>query len=173
MSPRLQSESTIPPEQARAGYREQAEILAESGVDLLMLEMIRDRDQASYAIEAAVSTGLPVWVGFSCKLSDDRAQLLLLNDGNDKFGEALDSLMAIGGSLVSVMHTEVEDTAPALEVVRERWNGPVGAYPHSETFVDVEQAALAGGPRLAGGPLTGHYLLSTPSKALAIGKEND
>ena len=135
MSPRLQSELMPTAEQARASYREQAEILAEAGVDLLMLEMLRDREQAPYAIEAAGSTGLPVWVGFSCKLSDDRAEVLLLNEGNDSFGEALESLTAIGGSLVSVMHTDVEDTVPALEVVRERWNGPMGAYPHSGTFV--------------------------------------
>ena len=39
--------------------------------------------------------------------------------------------MALGGSLVAVMHTEVQHTVPALEVVQEHWPGPVGVYPHS------------------------------------------
>ena len=135
MRPGNHSELMPSGEQARANYREQAEILAEAGVDLLMLEMLSDYKQSSYVIEGAISTGLPTWVGFSCKLSDDRSEVLLLGQGDDGFGEALDSLMAIGGSLVSVMHTEVEDTGPALEVVREHWDGPVGAYPHAGTFV--------------------------------------
>ena len=36
--------------------------------------------------------------------------------------------------MVSVMHTRVEDTTPALEVVRQHWKGPVGSYPHSGEF---------------------------------------
>jgi S-methylmethionine-dependent homocysteine/selenocysteine methylase len=43
--------------------------------------------------------------------------------------------MPLGGSLVSVMHTEVKDTVPALRVVREHWNGPLGVYAHSGDFV--------------------------------------
>ena len=50
-----------PPEaQARANYREQAEVLAEAGVDLIALEMLRDIEQATYAVDAAATTGLPV-----------------------------------------------------------------------------------------------------------------
>ena len=54
-------------EKARANYREQAEVLAESGADVIALEMMRDIEQTTYALEAAVTVGLPVWVGFSCK----------------------------------------------------------------------------------------------------------
>jgi S-methylmethionine-dependent homocysteine/selenocysteine methylase len=44
-------------EKARANYREQAEVLAESGVDVIALEMMRDLEQTTYALEAAVDTG--------------------------------------------------------------------------------------------------------------------
>jgi homocysteine S-methyltransferase len=54
-------------EKARDNHREQAEVLAESGADVIVLEMMRDLQQTSYAMEAAVATGLPVWVSFSCK----------------------------------------------------------------------------------------------------------
>ena len=36
---------------------------------------------------------------------------------------------------MSVMHTEIEDTAPALRVVREHWDGPLRAYANSGEFI--------------------------------------
>ncbi|CAN5544334.1 homocysteine S-methyltransferase family protein [soil metagenome] len=118
---------------ARANYREQAEVLAESGVDLIALEMMRDLEQAGYAVEAAAETGLPIWIGFSCKRLEDGT--VVLWDGHDTLAEALDELTQRRISLVSVMHTLVEDTVPALREVVGRWEGPVGAYPHSGKFV--------------------------------------
>jgi S-methylmethionine-dependent homocysteine/selenocysteine methylase len=63
-------------EEARENYREQAEVLAESGADVIVLEMMRDLEHTSYAMEAAVATGLPVWVGFSCKTTDESTLVL-------------------------------------------------------------------------------------------------
>ena len=129
--------SGIPPEfmpsgeGAKALYAEQAQLLAQAGVDLIALEMMLDVEQTRYAIEAAISTGLPVWVGFSCKPSEDGEEVLLLHSQGETFGEALPELLAVGGSLMSVMHTEVQDVAPALEVLKQHWTGPIGAYPHS------------------------------------------
>jgi S-methylmethionine-dependent homocysteine/selenocysteine methylase len=60
-------------EKARANYLEQAEVLAESGVDVIALEMMRDLEQTTYALEAAVGTRATVWVGYSCKTTT-RAQ---------------------------------------------------------------------------------------------------
>ena len=58
-------------ERARTNYREQADVLAESGIDVIALEMMRDVEQTTYAVEAAASTGLPLWIGFSCKTTDE------------------------------------------------------------------------------------------------------
>src|SRR5437867_5018253 len=59
--------NTPPLESARRSYTEQAQLLAEAGVDLLLLEMMRDIDYSRLAVECAVATGLPVWIGFTCK----------------------------------------------------------------------------------------------------------
>jgi S-methylmethionine-dependent homocysteine/selenocysteine methylase len=48
---------------------------------------------------------------------------------------ALDPILSLGGSLVSVMHTESEHVAAALAVVKRHWSGPLGAYGHSGRFV--------------------------------------
>lgn len=118
---------------ARANYREQAEVLAESGVDLIALEMMRDLEQSVYAVEAARETGLPVWIGFSCKRPGDGT--IVLWDGHDTLSEAVAELSPRGVSLISVMHTLVQDMVPALREVAKRWDGPIGAYPHSGKFI--------------------------------------
>jgi S-methylmethionine-dependent homocysteine/selenocysteine methylase len=152
-------------ERARANYREQAEVLAESGVDVLALEMMRDLEQTTYAVEAAVATGLPIWLGFSCKTTDEGT--VVLWNGDHTLVEALEHIPPLGASLISIMHTLTEDTPPALREVTSRWSGPIGAYPHSgefvmphwqfidmispEDFVNEAQQWLDMGARLIGG----------------------
>ena len=118
------------PALARAHYQEQAQQMVGLGVELLVLEMMQDAEYAGYAIEAAAETGLPVWVGFSCKVEDGTAMLLEGAPGSSFAGD-LPSLMAHGGDVLGVMHTEVADTTPALQVVLDNWSGPLAAYPHS------------------------------------------
>ncbi len=120
-------------ERARASYREQAEVLAESGADVIALEMMRDLEQTTYAVEAAVATGLSVWVGFSCKTTDEGT--VVLWDGEYTLVEALGMIPSLGASLVSIMHTLTEDTPAALREVSKCWSGPVGVYPHSGKFI--------------------------------------
>ena len=120
-------------EKARANYREQAAVLAETGVDVVALEMMRDIEQTTYALEAAVATGLPVWIGFSCKTTDEGT--VMLWDGDHTLAEALEQVPPLGASLVSVMHTLTEDTPAALSEMTGRWSGPIGAYPHSGEFI--------------------------------------
>ena len=48
------------------------------------------------------------------------------------FEEVLDSGEVPGhGDVVIVMHSEVEYILPSLEVMKEKWDGPIGAYAHS------------------------------------------
>lgn len=58
-------------EHVAASYRELAETLAEAGVDVIIAEMMRDIENASIVIEAAVATGLPVWIGYSAMMADN------------------------------------------------------------------------------------------------------
>lgn len=130
--PRLDYSSNPDGQQARDNYAEQAETLAEAGVDLIALEMMRDLEHTGYAVEAAVATGLPVWVGFSCKQDEDGT--LVLWSGRGTLGEALGNLPLQDVSLISMMHTQIEDTVPALREIKEHWGGPLAAYPHRGEF---------------------------------------
>ena len=131
----LDRRQSVPPDdQFEAGYREQAELLAEAGADLLVLEMMDDIKYTSIALKAALATGLPTLVGFSCELPGDRSTVMLLK-GAETLGRGIEAVMPLGGSLVAVMHSTTEDIEPALRVVKESWEGPVGAYAHSKVGV--------------------------------------
>ncbi len=116
------------------GYRAQAEIIADAGVELVMLEMMRDVTQTRLCLEAALETGLPVWLGFSVERSPDGE--LWLFGSQTPFKEALDRVLDGAGTpqAVGVMHSEIELTPDALQLVREAWDGPVYAYPHHGVF---------------------------------------
>lgn len=116
------------------GFREQAEILAEAGADLLIMEMMWDVKYSAPAIRAAVATGLPVWVGFCCRLEDDEV-MMFSEKYHGTLTSVLDALIPVGGSVANIMHTEASDVMPALSMLKRRWTGPVGVYAHSGRFV--------------------------------------
>jgi len=122
-----------------ASYREQAELLAEAGVDLIALEMMYSAEHVAPAIRATLSTGLPIWVGFSCQVTADGTVQLL--DGSSlatglRQSLALLAPRSLGRVAVTVMHTLTEDIAAALEIVRQHWSGPTGVYAHSGEWID-------------------------------------
>jgi S-methylmethionine-dependent homocysteine/selenocysteine methylase len=121
------------PAAERASYREQADLLAEAGCDLLALEMLRDIDQAGTIVEAAAATGLPVWAGFTCRLdADGRTVLLQGRDAQRPLRDCLGPVLAAGlCATVAIMHSDLAATERALDIVFERWTGPVVCYPES------------------------------------------
>ena len=130
-----------PVERLEASFREQAEVLAAAGVDLIALEMMGDVQQAAPAIRAAAATGLPLWVGFSCLIGGDG---VIRAYDDSPFSTALAEDLAVladlphGDVAVTVMHTLTEETAPALELVGRHWSGVTGAYAHCGRWADPE-----------------------------------
>ncbi len=113
--------------------KRKADGLAAAGCDLIMMEMMRDLDYSLWATEAAVATGLPVWVGVSTERRPDGT---LAGFGRQDWAlkDIISALMVTGAQVCSVMHTSPNDTDDALIIVRELWNGPLGAYPESGYF---------------------------------------
>ena len=135
--------------EARALMRRKAESMAETGVDLIMMEMMRDTDYSLWATEAAVATGLPVWVGISTEPREDK-RLTGFARPDCLLEEVVKALAGTGADVISIMHTLPNHVGDALKTVRETWKGPLGAYPESGffkmpdwQFVDIiEPAAL-------------------------------
>jgi len=96
------------------------------------MEMMRDLDASLTATEAAVTTGLPVWVGMSVERVDGA---LLSHDNHQRtLAEMTRGLMAGGAQVALVMHNEMSTTDEALRIIRSEWDGPIGAYPESGYF---------------------------------------
>lgn len=146
------SVSCVPWSEAPAGstlgddYARQVDLLAQSGVDLIALEMVIDEQRGGAALEAALASGLPVWVGFSMRSADNSSETL---PSVDEVRVIADRLLVAGVDAVNVMHTDVVDATDGLSMIQTVWDGPLGVYPHhgvwSEpnwTYVDMEPDVL-------------------------------
>ncbi len=118
---------------ARELMRRKAESMADTGVDLIMMEMMRDADYSLWATEAAVATGLPVWVGISTEPNDD-GKLTGFARPDWPLEDIVKALAATGADVISIMHTLPNHVGAALKIVRETWKGPLGTYPESGFF---------------------------------------
>lgn len=112
-----------------ADFREQAELLAEAGADLIALEMIDARGYGRAALQAAFETGLPAWLGISPVRRDDGTLGTLpeLGDG-DSFEDLLRALVSPAPAAVTVMHADPGLTLDAIEIIRRHFAGPIGVY---------------------------------------------
>ena len=124
---------------AAATYRELADILADAGCELLIAEMMMSPGHAEAVVEAAARTGLPVWVGFSVRVADDDRVMMLYDDsavenspnGRTPLADFAPGVLARGGTVAGIMHSDVEETEPGLNALAAVWDGPLLAYPHS------------------------------------------
>jgi len=135
MPPLTASHEVVVSKHAEASYQELAESLANAGVDLIIAEMMRDIDNATMVIKAAVATGLPVWIGYSTMMAEDGTDVRSLRwknadstTGTHDFATLVKTLSPLGGQAAGIMHTQVGNIGPALEVLGKHWSGPKLAY---------------------------------------------
>jgi S-methylmethionine-dependent homocysteine/selenocysteine methylase len=123
----------FPPERELAAYREAAGLLADAGVDLIALEMMVETTHAAMALEAALETKLPVWLGVGCRKTRE-GKIVSFDHTDLELSVVLDALIPMGPSVVNIMHSEIGAIPEAIALVRERWSGPIGVYPESGYF---------------------------------------
>lgn len=131
-----------------ANLREAAELQAEAGADLLLLEMMSDLEHGGLALKAALATGLPVWVGLSARRRD--GELMSFRDDGPTFATLVRHYAAQPIGALGVMHTSLPDTEDALGILLDQASMPVMAYPEAGyfrspdwQFTEVEPEALA------------------------------
>lgn len=126
-----------PEAEARRLFAAKAEGLAKAGADFIMMEMMRDSDYSVWATEAAVDTGLPVWIGISVELNA-AGELTGFGREDMRLADIIAPLMAAGPDVISIMHSSPNNTTTALPVLREQWDGAMGAYPECGYFAMPE-----------------------------------
>ncbi len=144
--------ASIPADELRAYTDEQADILAESGVDFFLIEqMWADNESRVIASESAKATGLPVWVAFTASTAAD-GQTIMLDVGADRgyvggkkqplwtsnwrtidyemtLSAGIAEVVPLEPDVIGVFHATPADTTPALQVTLDQWSGPVVVYP--------------------------------------------
>jgi S-methylmethionine-dependent homocysteine/selenocysteine methylase len=99
-----------PADEASAEHTEIAALLADAGVDLMLLEAMNTVAETRCAIAAAVRTGLPVWVAFGV---DANGALL----SGESLREAAEVARDMGVEAVLVCGAPPEDVSHGLDVV--------------------------------------------------------
>jgi len=131
--------------QLRDGYARQVELLVEEGADLIALEMVTDGYLGRLAVESALDSGLPVWLGLSMRVpGSDPSEYASLPHVEPEARAVAQACLRDQLDAVNVMHTDIHDVTVAISMLRSLWLGPMGVYPHHGlwarphwTFVDV------------------------------------
>ena len=145
--------ASLSDQELRAYADEQADILAESGIELFIMEnMWADNDSRMIAAEAAIDTGIPVWVGFTASVTPD-GETVRMNFGDERnayssgmgmplwtsswrnvdydmtLAQGVKEVATLNPDAITVFHSRISETTDALQVVLEQWNGTVVLYP--------------------------------------------
>ncbi len=122
------------PDQLATAFGELASLLKEESCDLILMEMMFHPERIELAVQAALNTGLPVWVGMSARRGDDGSVLSVTREADLPFSDVVDLAVQPGIDVAGVMHSESNVVGDALDVVRSRFDGPLMAYPDSGYF---------------------------------------
>lgn len=121
------------PAVAKANFEELAGIFKAREVDMILMEMMSDPMLAKPAIAAALNTGLPVWIGLSCKMNDN-GELTCYSRPELSFDEICADIIDPQAEAVGIMHSSINFVEDAIETIRKYYDGPVMAYPDSGFF---------------------------------------
>ena len=113
--------------EAKALFRRKAFNFKKLGVDLIMMEMMRDGDYSLWACEVAKETGLPLWICISVERVN--GELVGFGRNDQRLADFAPLLASLKPDAMCIMHTSPNDTDEALQILRQSWKGPMGAYP--------------------------------------------
>ena len=122
---------SITAKQSRVNLKEQSDILAEAGVDFMLAECTDSLEQRRWVSEAVASVGLPMWTGFKVHSTADDPAIRTGYRGEEPFEQVLEEIIPMGGSVMTIFHSDVDETDAAISILKECWDGPIAAYPES------------------------------------------
>lgn len=115
-------------ESCLTSYRRQVSVMADSGVDLVLVETASRVHAAKAGAVAAVEAGLPVWTGLVGSPAGTVAS-------GESWTEAVDVLASSGASAVLVNCTSPEAITAGMAELGRQQAVPVGAYGQASAFM--------------------------------------
>ncbi len=109
----------------RALFDRKAETLAKAGCDMIYMERMGGLERSELAVEAAVATGLPVWVELAVERAPD-GSIHGVGSRGWSLEDMAASLMNTDAQACLVNHGDPAVLADALETVKFVWAGAQG-----------------------------------------------
>ena len=106
-------------------YREQVEFFLEKKIDLIILEMVSHPETAKAMIQAAIESGLPIWLGVCAGPVSQNGNVLAYEAKNIYLKDVL-KLISKEVEAVLIMHTEVAYIDDCLKEIKKYFNGVIG-----------------------------------------------
>lgn len=139
--------STLPPldratsfstgTKARDSYYQQANILVDSGCDLLLVEMLINSESAIEALEECCKFDIPIWAGCSAmrdnvsqEIRSFRQEGTLLEVDHEPLSTVLKIVSQHPIERLGIMHSELTVMDDALKELDKHWDGLKFAYSH-------------------------------------------
>ncbi|HXG52747.1 MAG TPA: homocysteine S-methyltransferase family protein [candidate division Zixibacteria bacterium] len=116
-----------PAEQARGEYEEIIRTMAESGVDLILLETLNGVAEAEVALRVVRAAGLPAWVSFVC---DEKGRLF----SGETLAQAVAALEPLEPDVILLNCAPPDDITAGLRELTACRSGPTGAFAHIGRF---------------------------------------
>jgi len=108
--------------------------LKRAGAELILLEMMYEPKRTKLAVDAALSTGLPVWFGMSARRGADGKVKAFHHLEDLPIAGIIKLIPSQGIDAVGVMHTGAEVISDTLVEIKKQFKGPLAAYPDSGYF---------------------------------------
>ena len=105
-----------------------------TGAELILLEMMYEPKRTKLAVEAALSTGLPVWFGMSARRGSDGKLKAFHHLEELPIADIINLIPANGIDAAGVMHTGAEVISDTLVEIKKQFKGPIAVYPDSGYF---------------------------------------
>ena len=133
MGPLSQSynpDAVLPYDECVFAYREQVRVLAQAGVDVILVETCTKIHEAVAGVKAAVEAGMPAWAGF-----------VVDEEGRVKSGESILNAQAAvrdaGASVLFLNCCQAPYVTAALRELAGHHNMPIGAYAQGAVYQGV------------------------------------
>ena len=120
-------------EELLVNYREQIKFFLNKKIDLILLEMVSHPETAKAMMQAAIESGLPIWLGI-CAGPKNKDGKVLAYEAKNIYLNDLFKLISREVEAVLIMHSEVEYIDDCLREIRQNFDGIIGAYPHKGFF---------------------------------------
>jgi methionine synthase I (cobalamin-dependent) len=161
-----------PAEVARAEYREVAELFAQAGADLLLIETVNSISEAIAAGQAARAVGLPFWIAF---VPDEQGRLF----SGETLAAAAAAMRPLAPDAILLNCAPPADVRVGLAELVRHTAIPVGVYPHvgrfdppewlfTDEFPPARYADLARGWLEQGARIVGGCCGTTPEHIAAV-----